>query len=101
MAFLEGGQGRQNLSEEKEDFLRADRTGRSTLQWKLISLDWAELGLVFLGVFLGCRALAGGLRSSPHPALIPLLSLSSFLLFYSVMSRDSCHYWSLVSSASD
>ena len=35
-----------------------------------------------------------------HPARIPLLSLSSSLLFYLVMSRNSCHYWSLGSSAS-
>ena len=25
--------------------------------------------------------------------LIPLISLSSFLLFYPCMSQDSCHYW--------
>ena len=37
---------------------------------------------------------------SAHPARIHLLSLSAFLLFYLVMSRDSCHYWSLGSSAS-
>ena len=35
------------------------------------------------------------------PAQIPLLSLSSFLLFYLVMSQNSCHYWSLGSSASN
>ena len=38
---------------------------------------------------------------SACPAQIHLLSLSSFLLFYLVMSRTSCRYWSLGSSASD
>ena len=56
--FLEGGWVQQGLSEAKEDFLRADRTGRSTPQWEQISLRRAELALVFLG----CGVLAGGWR---------------------------------------
>ena len=52
MAFPEG----QGLSEAKEDFLRADRIGRSALRWKQISRGWAELALVLLG----CGALLGG-----------------------------------------
>ena len=38
---------------------------------------------------------------SARPAWIHLLSLSSFLLFCPIMSRISCRYWSLGSSASD
>ena len=42
----------------------------------------------------------GSLSPSQFPlwsaslVLIPLLSLSSFFLFYPVISRDSCHFWS-------
>ena len=56
MAFYEGGRGRQGLSEAKEDFLRADRTGSSAPRWKQISRGQAELALLFLGY----GALPGG-----------------------------------------
>ena len=39
----------------------------------------------------------GSLSLSPFPlrspVLMPLLSLSSFLLLYAVVSRDSSHFW--------
>ena len=47
---------RVGRAEAKEDFLRADRTGKSALRWKQISRGRAVLALVFLG----CGALPGG-----------------------------------------